>query len=152
MIFQDYLSRLTSSKVGTQAGNYFLESCMETKLLDLNIDKSCYIVVGNKKISRKIKSELEIFPLFLCGKKMKEKTCDKYLGDFIRSLGNSESAYHTISERYWRIVSCILEARTIIEDCRSSRGTWSWYRYLGIGANVVRAHTRCACKVGRSSH
>ena len=93
---------------------------METKLLDLNLDKSCFIVVGSKNIIKNVKSELESSPLLLCGKEMKEKVYDKYLGDFIHGLGNSESAHQTIKERYWRVVYCILEARSIIEDCRSS--------------------------------
>ena len=120
MIFQDDLSRLTSTIVGAQAGNYFVESCMETKLLDLNTDKSCYIIVGSKKVTKQIKEDLESCPLLLCGQKMKEKVSDKYLGDYVHSLGNSDSAHQTINERYGRIVSCILEARAIIDDCRSS--------------------------------
>ena len=60
---------------------------MESKLLDLNLDKSCFIVLGSKKTVNEMKSELKACPLTLCGKPMKEKVSDKYLGDLIHSHG-----------------------------------------------------------------
>ena len=36
LIFQDDISRLSSSPRNAQAGNIFVEACMEAKLLDLN--------------------------------------------------------------------------------------------------------------------
>ena len=40
LIFQDDIARLTSSVVDAQAGNRMIEAVMESKLLDLNTDKS----------------------------------------------------------------------------------------------------------------
>ena len=118
LIFQDDLSRLSSSVENAQAGNIYIEACMESKLLDLNTDKSCYIVLGNKKNMQKIKKDLIVSPLTLCGELMKEKVCDKYLGDFIHSEGCGASVHCTISNRYGRTMSGIIEIRTIVDDCR----------------------------------
>ena len=63
LIFQDDLSRLSSSVENAQAGNIYIEACMESKLLDLNTDKSCYIVLGNKKNMQKIKKGSNCQPL-----------------------------------------------------------------------------------------
>ena len=46
LIFQDDLFRICANAVDAQAGNRIMEAVMESKLLDLNLDKSCYIVVG----------------------------------------------------------------------------------------------------------
>ena len=118
LIFQDDISRLNSSLENAQAGNIYVESCMESKLLDLNTDKSCYILMGSKKCVKMLESELSVTPLTLCGDKMKGKVSDKYLGDYIHSMGPSASVQCTISYRYGGIVSGILETRAIIDDCR----------------------------------
>ena len=52
---------------------------MEVKLLDLNVDKSCYIIIGNGKSTADLRSEIEKFPLSLSNNLMKEKTGDKYI-------------------------------------------------------------------------
>ena len=118
LIFQDDISRMSSCPSDAQAGNIYIESCMESKLLDLNTDKSCYIVIGGKSVVKNIKCELLSSPLMLCGDLMKEKLSDKYLGDYIHSEGPTASAHCTVSNRYGRIMSGIIEARAIIDDCR----------------------------------
>ena len=118
MIFQDDISRLSSSIKDAQAGNIFVEASMEAKLLDLNTDKSCFIILGQDKIVQPIKNELLTNPLSLCGNVMKEKVSDKYLGDYIHIKGTSASVECTISNRYGRTVLAILETRAIIDDCR----------------------------------
>ena len=79
-----------------QPGNDRIESCMETKLLDLHQDKSCYILIGSKKATEEISQELKLCLLTLYGKSMKEKLSEKYLGDFIHSGGVSASADATV--------------------------------------------------------
>ena len=49
IVFQDDIGRLSSSRDDAQAGNIKIESCLETKLLDPNLDKTVYIVLGDKK-------------------------------------------------------------------------------------------------------
>ena len=118
LIFQDDISRLSSSPRNAQAGNIFVEACMEAKLLDLNTHKLCFIILGNDKTVQPIKDELLSNPLTLCGNIMKEKVSDKYLGDYIHGKGTSASVQCTISNRYGRTVLAIPETRAIIDDCR----------------------------------
>ena len=65
MLFQDDISRLSTSVWGAQSGNNKMESVMETKLLDFNLDKSCLIIMGSKKRKAEIEN-----PLKLCGQDM----------------------------------------------------------------------------------
>ena len=96
-IFQDDISRLSSSRVSAQTGNIFVSSCMESKLLDLNVDKSCFIIIGNTSYTQDLRNEIKQYPLQLCGIMMKEKTTDKYLGDLITS---DCKINYNIEERY----------------------------------------------------
>ena len=36
-----------------------MDNVMESKLLDFNLDKSCYIVIGNKEAKARIQKELK---------------------------------------------------------------------------------------------
>ena len=114
LIFPDDISRIRLNQEDAQAGNIFIESGMESKLLDLNTDKSCYIVIGSKKIVKPLQAQLAVTPLTLCGKTMKGKVSDKYLGDYIHTEGPTASVHCTITNRYGRIMSGILETRAII--------------------------------------
>ena len=118
-IFQDDISRLSSSRVSAQTGNIFVSSCMESKLLDLNVDKSCFIIIGNTNYTQEIRNEIKQYPLQLCGIMMKEKTTDKYLGDLISSEGLASSVHATIMDRFSRVHTGMVETRAIVEDCRS---------------------------------
>ena len=91
---------------------------MESKLLGLNLEKSCYIVIGGKKTAQQMKTAIEANPLVLCGNEMKEKVSDKYLGDYVHSLGTQASVHCTISNRSGRISTSIKETRAVIDDCR----------------------------------
>ena len=68
------LSRLSGSRDSAQAGNEYITSIMESKLLDLNVTKSCYIIIGKGKDTEHLREEILKHPLQLCGNKMKEKT------------------------------------------------------------------------------
>ena len=48
LIYQDDVARASLDRESAQAGNDLIERCMESKLLDLHTDKSCYIIIGNK--------------------------------------------------------------------------------------------------------
>ena len=118
LIFQDDICRMSTSLSDAQAGNKMIEVSMESKLLDLNTDKSCLIVVGNPKATAKINAELEDNPLVLCGDQMKQKTSDKYLGDYLHSHGTDASVLCTISNRQGVTISSIIETRAILDDVR----------------------------------
>ena len=120
IIYQDDLGRFSSSRMDAQAGNDKIEACMETKLLDLHQDKSCYILIGNKKVTGNLATELALCPLTLYGKAMKRKEHEKYLGDCIHELGVAASAEATVKQRCARMFSAHTEIRAIVEDCRST--------------------------------
>ena len=92
---------------------------MDSKLLDLNVTKSCYIIIGKGKNTEHLRQEILNHPLQLCGNKMKEKTSDKYLGDVISSQGLAGSIHATIMDRYSSVYTSIVETRAIVQDCRS---------------------------------
>ena len=96
-----------------------MESVAETKLLDYNLDKSCFMVIGNKKETKKIQTQLDETPLLLCGAKMKQETKTKYLGNMLSSAGLAESVTATIKSRTGLTMKAIFEIRSVIDDCRS---------------------------------
>ena len=120
LIYQDDLGKFSASRMDAQAGNDKIEVCTETKLLDLHKDKSCYILIGDEKITKDISNELKLIPLTLYGEAMKVKVSEKYLGDFIHGGGVAKSAEVTVVERCGRMFSTNNELRAIVEDCRST--------------------------------
>ena len=60
LIYQDALGKFSASRMDAQAGNDRIEACMETKLLDLHQDKSCYILIGSKKVTEEISEEFKL--------------------------------------------------------------------------------------------
>ena len=109
-IYQDDLARCSLNVKSARAGNQFIETLMETKLLDLHSDKSCYVLVGSSNSVVQFRDELRSNPLKLYNKELKEKSSEKYLGELIHSGGNSASVAATVKERYGRTVSFIIEA------------------------------------------
>ena len=97
-----------------------MESVMETKLLDFNLDNSCVIVMGSPKQKSEIESKLQDNPLTLCGQEMPNVRAEKYLGDMISSAGLAESVQATFTKRKGQVVSSILEIKYVVEDCRST--------------------------------
>ena len=66
-----------------------MEAMAETKLLNFNLEKSCFIVFGNKKSRKEINEKLHDRPLQLCGVDMVQEEQAKYLGDQLCGLGLS---------------------------------------------------------------
>ena len=62
LLFQDDISRMCDNPASAQHGNELVNHVMESKLLDLNQDKSVYIVVGNKEARQKMAKELAETP------------------------------------------------------------------------------------------
>ena len=120
IIFQDDSGKFSSNRMDAQAGNDKIEACVESKLLNLHKDKSCYILIGDRKTTQSILEELEACPLTLYGEKMKKKDYEKYLGDYIHHGGVSVSVEKTVNERCGKLTNAIKEIRAIVEDCRST--------------------------------
>ena len=120
LLFQDDISRLSTSVWGAQTGNNKMECVMETKLLDFNLDKSCIIVMGSKEKKSEIEAQWKDNPLKLCGKEMKCVPMEKYLGDYLSSGGLADSVNATMLKRKGKVVSSILDTKAVVEDCRSN--------------------------------
>lgn len=100
MLFQDDISRLCLGVNSAQFSNNLMDVVMESKFLDFNIDKSCFLVIGSAKARKQIKEQLMETPLTLSGYPMKEVQCEKWLGDYIHIEGNNRSIIETIKKRY----------------------------------------------------
>ena len=100
------------------AGNKFLSSLMEEKLLTFNTNKSVCIVLGENESARKIKQSLTENPLPLGRNVMRTVSQYMYLGVVLHEGGASASALATINKRSSRVKQIIFEIKAIIEDSR----------------------------------
>ena len=71
LLFQDDINRLSTNLQDVQAGNQKLESVIESKLQDFNLDKSCTIVIGSRVKKKEIKEQMLDNPIQLCQKTIK---------------------------------------------------------------------------------
>ena len=108
LLFQDDIARVCDSVEAAQHGNELVSHVMETKLLDFNLDKSCYLVVGKSDYKKAISNQLESVPLTLSGSPMNEVTQEKYRGDYIHQNGNPNSVLATIKARSGLVTSAIM--------------------------------------------
>ena len=67
--------------------NNKIETIMNMKQLNVNVDKSSYILLGGKDQVAKIRKYITENPLLLNGEIVKEKSSEKHLGDHIHSEG-----------------------------------------------------------------
>ena len=74
LLFQDDVGRLASSIASVQSGNHRMEAMAESKLLDFNLSKSCFMVFSDKGKSDDIETDLKSNPVLLCGKPMERVT------------------------------------------------------------------------------
>ena len=117
-LYQDDIERMVSSLQAAQAGNTFLSSLMESKLLSFNTEKSICLVVGKDEDANQMRTHLTNQPLKLCGKPMKNVMQYTYLGEELHELGVAASAEATINKRYGKVKQLIFEIKSILEDCR----------------------------------
>ena len=80
--YMDDVLRGAESVEDAQYGNDLMEELIGKKNLQLNLDKSSYLIMGNRKKRKLIESKLEKNPLTLNGIPMKEAKEIKYLGDY----------------------------------------------------------------------
>ena len=60
LLYQDDLFRLCLDPFSAQIENTFMDNIMESKLLDFNLDKSCYIVAARRRKQKSKKSSKTI--------------------------------------------------------------------------------------------
>ena len=120
LIFMDDIFRMGENVSSAQRANNLMETIIGKKSLEFNLDKSSFMVMGNKKSRKVINSHLMKSPIKLCGSNMKEVKVLKYLGDYLaHSL--EESVHHTVLQRLGLAKHSIYEIRAIIEDTRATR-------------------------------
>ena len=120
LLFQDDVSRLSLDPESLQAGNDRMEAMGETKLLDFNLAKSCYLPIGKKKLFEKHQVHLQSRPITLCGEPMPCVNEAKLVGDWLSGDGLSQSVATTVKKRKGLALSSIYEIRAVVEDCRSN--------------------------------
>ena len=121
MLFQDDSMRLTTTVEGARDGCTRFEKIMDSKTLDVNIDKSVYLIVAKKSNVERIRAEITKRQLCYKGSVLKEKLTEKWLGQVINAAGIKESTMSTIQERKYRIHNIIHETKAIVEDCRMNK-------------------------------
>ena len=117
-MFQDDILKCSNDIKSAQDGCYKMEVVTGLKQLQINIDKSVFMLLGNKSRVGEIREMITRNPLLFKGQALKEKQFDKYLGDQIGE-STTASVEKTVSDRYWRIMSFIREVQTVISDCRA---------------------------------
>ena len=98
--------------------NVVMEDLLERKLLTLNLQKSSFLIMGNKKQRKEFQNQLANTPLMLYGEKMQEVKVLKYLGDFL-SFDLGESIHQTVVKRLGMGKHAIYELRAIKENTRA---------------------------------
>ena len=118
LLFQDDVLNAAETIKDAQIANNKMERIVESKLLDLNLDKSSYIIAGNGKEVRKLKQKLDQSPLVLCGSLMKSSLHERYLGcQLTGTVAGSVAA--TVAGRLGLASRAVYEIRTVVEDRRS---------------------------------
>ena len=98
-IFQDDIGKLNDNINDARIGSEQIENTLRRKLLNVNYDKSKYIIFGSKKQRKNILSELESNPITMGGTKLDNTSIEKYLGDYIHEGGCEKSISETIDKR-----------------------------------------------------
>ena len=118
LLFQDDILNPNKTPEAAQSANDKIEDIMESKLLDLHRDKSCYLVAGKKNAREKMRKKLEKKPLTLYKDKMPEVNKNKYLGCLL-SPTVGETVTNTVNSRLGLAKRAIYEIRCVVEDSRA---------------------------------
>ena len=119
LLFQDDVLRMSYTPAAAQAGNDRMSNVAESKLLDFNLKKSCYVVCGRNRRRQEIIEQIEQKPLELCGQPMLRELESKYLGDYICESGLTGSVQYTVNKRKKTVDRAIYEIRSVVNDCRN---------------------------------
>ena len=117
-IYMDDINALSEDVKAAQLKMNKIEDMLESKLLDANLDKTSYTILGDRKAAKKLECDSKKEPLTLYGKKVTEVSMFKFLGDFI-SNSLEDSIYQTVKRRVAIARLAVYEIRTVIEDRRS---------------------------------
>ena len=118
LLFQDDVMRASESIESLIFGNQIIDHIMKEKVLELNTDKSNYMLIGEDKVTIEIRKELSQRVIRLGGQPIKESKSEKYLGDHIHNLGNNQSIIETVRKRYGKAMEAVMDIKCVVEDVR----------------------------------
>ena len=116
LAYQDDILKGNKDVVDTQVGNIKLAAMLTEKGLEAHPDKTGFIVCGSGGFKQKVKDDMKEHQLTFGDFSLKEKLCDKYLGQMIHSGGLEESALATVKDRAGRMKGATMEIKSIIEE------------------------------------
>ena len=93
----DDTARASHNINSMRAGNIKLAALALEKQLEYHPKKSGYLIFGSESFKAASRLEVQEAPVMLGSISLKEKETEKYLGDFLNSMGLSESVETTIS-------------------------------------------------------
>ena len=119
LLYQDDIIRAATSRDRAQSVNLRIEAIMKSKQLEVHPDKSCFLLLANQNRKNLIVEEIRSNPLTYGNDfEIKNKSQEKYLGDYLDEAGNTASILTTIKQRKGRVIHCIYEIGALLEDIR----------------------------------
>ena len=98
LMFQDDIMRAVGSVEAARAGCIKVNSVMNSKQLELNKDKTSFIIYGRKDDVARVRKEVENSPI-MCGSfATKERIMDKWSGDMLHQDGLAASVKATVED------------------------------------------------------
>ena len=119
LLYHDDVARIGTTVKSAQVGNSKMEVIAETKLLDYNLEKSGFLIIGETKAKKKMQIELEESSLLFCDKNMKQENATRYLDDWLSTDGLADSVKVTVNKRFGLAQRAIADIRAIIDYCRN---------------------------------
>ena len=112
------MCRLCLDPLSGQQGLDRFETLANSKLLQFNSLKSCFIILGTRKARLDLEEQFSLNPPLLYGQPLKIENQGTYLGD---ELGKTvaESISLTIKKRLGLTKKAIFEIKSVVEDVRS---------------------------------
>ena len=119
MMFMDDLIHGSKGTKEARRASSKVNLIMKARALQLNEEKSTYMVMGNKRQREQIRKELEAEPMVCGGFVMKERSTEKWLGQQLSEMGLAESVAATVASKEAKIKGACLEIATIVNDWRA---------------------------------
>ena len=92
LAYQDDILKGSKDVLEAQVGNIKLAAMFKDKGLEAHPDKTCFIVCGSRNYKNKVARDLEETALVFEEFPVKQKICDRYLGEMLHGGGLDESA------------------------------------------------------------
>ena len=118
LLFQDDIMHPSETVEAAKDTLDRFEKLLESKLLDANVEKSGFVIVGGRKARQELQMKVDNDPLSFFGAKLRQFQAERYLGCWLSSTV-AESVAITVNKRLGPAYQSIYEARTMIQDCRA---------------------------------